>query len=92
MGMFDYVTYNCVCPVCHNEISEFQTKSENCVLEYLDTSQCDYFYGYCDCGSQLHFSRVEINKFLRKVLSKKSEHMENLDKEIIMENNRIWRK
>ena len=54
MGMFDYVNYECVCPVCKSKVDEFQTKSSGCLLDVLEPVDVSNFYSSCneheECG------------------------------------------
>ena len=55
MGMFDYVKYECVCPVCKNKVDGFQTKDKECILDVVEPQSVDNFYTHCQtCGVWVH--------------------------------------
>ena len=57
MGMFDYVNYDCACPICHSKVDGFQSKDGECVLDNLEPGEVDLFYAPCSkCGCWLEFS------------------------------------
>lgn len=59
--MFDYVNYECDCPVCGNEVDGFQSKSGDCLLEVLEPAQVDFFYSSCaQCRSHLEFEAKPV--------------------------------
>jgi len=52
MGMFDYVEGEFKCPTCGFLLTDFQTKSGDCIMDRLDFRWCDYFYAACpECDS-----------------------------------------
>lgn len=58
MGMFDYVNYECVCPICHHKVDEFQTKDGTPALQTVNPEDVDYFYNTCPfCGVWIEFTR-----------------------------------
>ena len=57
MGMFDYVNVMIDCPNCTETLKDSQTKSHDCLLSVLDSTEVDYFYTYCDCGEKITFER-----------------------------------
>ena len=68
MGMFDYIDYECVCPVCHNKVDSFQSKHGICELETLKPQEVNNFYSSCKkCGCWLEFTRVCDYSFTRTV-------------------------
>lgn len=79
MGMFDHVKYECSCPVCHNKVSDFQSKDGECLLDELEPFQVDYFYGTCGkCGCRLEFE-VEKKRNADFVLSVYGKGWEKFD-------------
>lgn len=62
---FDYVNYKTDCPVCGNEVNDFQTKDTGCWFEKIEYWQCDNFYASCEyCNTWIEFklnrSKVSI--------------------------------
>lgn len=58
MGMFDYVNYECVCPVCHSKVDGFQSKDGECQLEKVAPESVDNFYAPCGkCGCWIELNR-----------------------------------
>ena len=83
MGMFDYINYECVCPVCKNKIDGFQSKDSDCVLDMLETEEVNNFYKLCDfCGVWVEFFRTGENKFMRTVEGKVNEKIPKYEKEV----------
>ena len=71
MGMFDYVNYNCECPVCGTQVTDFQSKDGDCLLERVEPTDVSYFYASCrGCGAWISFSRKEYNMYERVVTVK----------------------
>jgi len=66
MGMFDWVNYECVCPVCHNKVDGFQS------------DEVDNFYSSCRvCGAWIEFDAEDSKrkhsdtvKFIMRPVSK----------------------
>lgn len=58
MGMYDYIDgVNVKCPTCEQEISVFQSKDGNCLLDHIDFRQVANFYTYCRyCGTWLEYN------------------------------------
>ena len=72
MGMFDYVNYECICPVCKSKVSGFQTKDGDCVLDTLQPTSVLHFYSSCDkCGCWIDFKAKPATNFVRTVTSRK---------------------
>ncbi len=83
--MFDYVDYECICPVCNKKVSGFQSKDGNCIMETIDTSKINNFYTVCrQCGCWIEFKRAKDNRFMRTVSGKNGE-MPKHNKEIIVQ-------
>jgi hypothetical protein len=60
MGMFDNVSYECACPVCHDKVDGFQSKDGECIMETLEPSQVCTFYTTCgNCGCWLEFNATK---------------------------------
>lgn len=64
MGMFDVINYKMKCPVCGNEIPDFQSKDKDCTLSKLKLYEVDNFYSPCHkCGTWIEFNlKVEARK------------------------------
>ena len=72
MGMFDYVNYECVCPVCKTKIDGFQSKSGDCELNTLQPGQVSNFYSACvKCGCWIEFKSHPSTDFTMTVTGKK---------------------
>ena len=60
MGMFDNVDGEFKCPICGFLLTDFQTKSEDCIMDTLDFRLCDFFYTACpECDSWVEVSLHE---------------------------------
>ena len=57
MGMFDYVDIVIKCPICHGEVTGFQSKDGPCRLLTLPLDRVDTLYTRCACGKWLQFHR-----------------------------------
>ena len=92
MGMFDYVNYECTCPVCHSKIGGFQSKSGDCLLETLEPSEVTNFYSSCNkCGCWIDFKAKPSTNFTRIVTShkdKKYKILSKYTKDVRITNNR----
>ena len=72
MGMFDLIKLKTKCPECGSEISGFQSKDGDCMLDCLEFWQVNNFYSSCDhCNTMVNYSlnkdkrdktRVEMEK------------------------------
>jgi len=72
MGMFDWVEFECKCPLCGKLMDDFQSKDGEKLLKHLPVYAVNNFYGSCDnCGTWIDFTRdvhkvyiptIEINK------------------------------
>ncbi len=83
MGIFDYVNYECICPVCYSKVNGFQSKSEDCMMRKLEPSRVANFYSSCEkCGCWIDFTANKITNFRRTVTGKDGkqiyEHTENV--------------
>lgn len=59
MGMFDYIDYECECPVCGAAVLGFQSKSGPCALSILAPAEVANFYSHCGpCGLWIAFDRI----------------------------------
>lgn len=66
MGMFDYVAFSMPCPVCSTTLTNWQSKSGDCMMETLTVEQLwnqtkrsepACFYENCDsCGTWVDIS------------------------------------
>ena len=73
MGMFDYVDYECVCPVCKSKVSGFQSKDGDCMMETLNPLSLHSFYTSCEqCGCWIQFNSKPTNNYVRTVIGKES--------------------
>ena len=71
MGMFDDVDYECACPVCHEKVTGFQSKSGDCVLDTIEPTSVSNFYAWCEkCGCEIDFTAKKITNFTRTVRGK----------------------
>lgn len=78
MGMFDWIDYECVCPICRSKVDGFQSKDGVCELEHLKPQDVEEFYSSCKkCGSWLEFEKEKPNKY-RLTVYKKSTNSEIL--------------
>ncbi len=60
MGMFDWVDYECECPVCGAKVTGFQTKELDCDMDTVTPQQALFFYSICSgCGAWLVAQYVE---------------------------------
>ena len=80
MGMFDYVKYGCICPVCKNKVDGFQSKDGECALDLVSVSDVDNFYTHCQCGVWIEFNRVNKVDFKRTVAGEGHDFMKVYDK------------
>ncbi len=63
MGMFDWVDYECDCPVCGDKVTGFQTKETECELEIVSPEKAQFFYSKCEkCGAWLQAQYVPPTK------------------------------
>ncbi len=74
MGMFDYVEFECICPVCHTKVTGFQSKSGECMLDTVLPNEVANFYSYCEkCGCNIDYTTTEkpfYRQFERRVEGK----------------------
>ena len=57
MGMFDYVRFECACPKCGANVTDFQTKDGDRVFEILEPQQVNQFYSSCQhCRTWIEFN------------------------------------
>jgi hypothetical protein len=73
VGMFDYINYECVCPVCRSKVTGFQSKGGDCQLDTLEPQQVSRFYSSCgNCGCWINFDRIPlpVENFTRTVEGK----------------------
>ena len=64
--MFDNINFKCKCPLCKNEVSDFQSKDGACMLGILEFWEVRNFYASCrSCGLWIEFRRFsdENKKF-----------------------------
>ena len=66
MGMFDTVNYECVCPLCHNKVTNFQSKNGPCEMLVLEPREVKNFYASCMCGAWIEFDVIPIKIKMRK--------------------------
>lgn len=77
MGMFDWIKFKTKCPKCGNDITGFQSKDGDCMLDCLELWQVDNFYSSCDnCETRVNYTlkkdmrdkiRAEIEKVRRSL-------------------------
>lgn len=83
MGMFDEIKYECVCPVCHHKVDQFQSKSADCLLETLEPNKVGNFYSPCTkCGCWLDFTKMKDGEYCRNVMGKNWEPLPQHRKKI----------
>ena len=73
MGMFDYVNFECVCPVCKSKVDGFQTKDGDCVLDVVEPTEVSNFYSSCGkCGCWIDYTAkpVKLTNFIQTVKGK----------------------
>lgn len=71
MGMFDWVNYECTCPVCHGKVDSFQSKDGECLMATLEPANVMNFYASCDkCGCWINYNAKEITDFTMTVRGK----------------------
>lgn len=71
MGMFDYVNYECVCPVCHSKVTGFQSKSGESDLKTVEPTNVSNFYAACkQCGCWIDYKAKHTTEFTRTVTGK----------------------
>ena len=86
MGMFDWVNYETICPVCWSKVDGFQTKDTDCVLAEVDPCKTAYFYSSCKkCGCWLEFMKLNYITFRRSIMVK-TKLLSEYTKEIIIPN------
>lgn len=79
MGMFDWVNYECECPVCKAKVKGFQSKDADCQCETIEPQTVDRFYAFCEqCDCWIEFTRIVIktNEFTRIVHSDDNKPMD----------------
>ena len=86
MGMFDFVDYECACPVCHGKVSGFQTKDkEEPSLDHYTPQEVDNFYSSCDkCGCWVDFERADKINFRRTIEGKADKPTEQYTKTLAL--------
>ena len=93
MGMFDIIDYNMKCPVCGNEVTDFQSKDKDCIMSKLQLYKVDNFYTSCViCGTWIEFNlkdearkKFTINDYEMKFRKKESQIFEcsNCNRKVI---------
>ena len=79
MGMFNYVDYEMICPVCYNKISEFQTKDGELELKTVKPHEVTNFYTTCPvCGCWIEFTAKGPATFVMVVTGKKKDKPKEL--------------
>ena len=57
MGMFDYVAFAADCPKCGAPVTDWQTKSTDCLLETVTPAEAGNWYSSCDnCGLWIEYT------------------------------------
>lgn len=68
VGMFDWINYECDCPVCGKKVDGFQSKDGDCQLETIEPATVNHFYTDCTgCDSWMDFKRDQPGPFTRTV-------------------------
>ena len=83
MGMYDYVNYECQCPVCRSGVMrDFQSKDGERMLIRIEPKNISNFYSHCSiCGAFVEFIKQSDGKWLRRV-SKRGEVQKAFDKSV----------
>ena len=64
--MFDYVNFECECPICGEKVIGFQTKDGPLLLETLEPLDVNNFYSNCsNCGAWIEF--YDTDNFSKKL-------------------------
>lgn len=85
MGMFDYVRYECICPVCHSKVIGFQSKSGECELKTVEPKSVANFYSACsNCGSWLEYTAKITTNFKRKVFDKDHQVLSEHERDVLI--------
>lgn len=83
MGMFDYINYECQCPVCHTKVSGFQSKDGDCMMDEIEPTKVNHFYSICKkCGCWIAFNAKKSTNFTRTVSGKENKIMHEYTKDI----------
>lgn len=72
MGMFDYIKYKAPCWKCGKELTNFQSKDGDCVMDTIQPSVVNRFYDSCNCGAWNEYKVIkkEVEIVLDEVESK----------------------
>ena len=67
MGMFDWVEYAGDCPKCGVLLTEWQSKSGDCTLDWVRPEEVDEFHAYCrECKAMVSFHKPRrISEWVR---------------------------
>ncbi len=73
MGMYDNVNFKCRCPNCGGEVTGFQSKDGDCVLDMIEPISVSNFYSKCyDCDYWLEFAEKPREVKIFELISDKS--------------------
>lgn len=67
---FDWVDYQCPCPNCGAQVTDFRTRDLCNLLDTVDYRTTNHFYAMCTCGTCIDFIRktaTGIEDFDRRV-------------------------
>ena len=82
MGMFDYVDFECICPLCKSKVTGFQSKDGACMLDNLKIWDVRNFYSHCSgCWLWIEFKRYgNDNKkiTIKEFIIYTTKHFDNL--------------
>lgn len=71
MGMFNWVDFECTCPVCRGKVDGFQTKDGDLCIATVKPKSVSNFYAPCGkCGCWIEFTRNDDGDFVRTVEGK----------------------
>ena len=66
--MYNYVDYECACPVCHAKVDGFQTKDGDLFFDTVMPERVANFYTSCGkCGCWIEFTRNDAGEWVRTV-------------------------
>jgi len=61
MGMFDYVNFECICPTCKKNVTDFQSKDGECNLSQLETHEVSNYYSICEfCKTWIEYTNGKM--------------------------------
>lgn len=69
MGMYNYIDFECTCPVCHSKVKDFQSKDGELNRETLSPLHVNNFYAPCTkCGCWIdYYAKHNLARYVREV-------------------------